>query len=561
MWNKFVAFSEGKDQVIAKLSPDITVDNNFDTRGLDEALAAIGADQLFVLEGEVSRFITLAKEMKSEAYVGIAIAEVRDASVEVVLSEHDMLASMVVTGAHKGAPLKGPQIVHALAKAHVTKGINKLALKKVLILSHQLKPGETFTQAVAKGKDPIQGSDAKFVPLVEDPTKQILAPKETSEGGKVDMLNLGETISVAENEPLLKRIPATKGVPGITVQGKPIVPKPGKDAVLKAGKGTKISPDDPNILLAAMPGMPVLKDKGAEVEDAICLPTIGVSTGHVKFKGNVVVLGNIESDMVVRTTGSLTVGGFIESANVQAQGDINVAKGIIGHNVSEDEDRSCVVKSGGTITANYAQFSELQAANDIHLAVYCMNSEVRCGHNLVVCDSSEKQGTLSGGRAKVGENVICVNLGVEGDTPTHVHAFARFQTFKDRQAKLKEQYTQAQESTMAMVRKELEFKKIPKSERTPEQEENLESEKAIANAHLEKVKNARDTHEQELEVALEETKITAKNKVYSHVTVQFGEEKVTTKRSHGPSYFSFNQFEIKFSSMLGDEDVGQEEEL
>ncbi|MDC5856726.1 DUF342 domain-containing protein [Vibrio europaeus] len=558
MWNKFVAFSEDKEQVVAKLSPDITVDNNFDTRGLSEVLSEIGAGELFVLEDEVTRFINFAKEMKSEAYVGIAIAEVRDATVEVVLSEHDMLASMVVTGAYKGKPLKGPQIVHALAQAHVTKGINKLALKKVLVMSHQLKAGETFTQAVAKGKNPTQGVDAKFVPLVEDPTKQVLAPKASDEDGKVDMLNLGETITVAENDPLMKRLPATKGKPGITVQGKIIPPKPGNDSVLKAGKGTKVSPDNPNLLIAEVSGMPILKERGVDVEDALCLPTIGVSTGHVKFKGNVVVFGNIESDMVVRTTGSLTVGGFIESADVQAQGDIEVAKGIIGHNVSEDEKKSCVVKSGGSITANYAQFSELQAANDITLAVHCMSNELRCGHNLVVCDANEKQGTLSGGSAKVGGKVTCVNLGVEGDTATHVHAFARFQMFKDRQAKLKEQYTQAQEATMDMVRKELEFKKIPKSERTPEQEEQLEADKSSANAHLEKVKNVRDTHEQELEVALEESIIEVKNKVYTHVMVQFGEEKVTTKRVHGPSIFNFNQFEIKFSSMLEEEDVGQE---
>ena len=136
-----------------------------------------GADEYKLLDDEVARFINLAKEMKSEAYIGISIAEVQDATVEVVLSEHDMLASMVVVGAYKGKPLRGPQIVQALAQAHVTKGINKLALKKVLVMSHQLKAGETFTQPVAKGKNPVQGVDAKFVPLVEDPTKQVLAPQ------------------------------------------------------------------------------------------------------------------------------------------------------------------------------------------------------------------------------------------------------------------------------------------------------------------------------------------------------------------------------------------------
>lgn len=558
MWDKFVAFSDDNSQVIAKLLSDITVDSNFDTRGLNEALAAIDASDLYLSEEAVTKFINYAKEMKSEAYVGVAIAQVRDASIKIELSEQDMLASMIVTGPYRGKPLRGPQIVQALAEAHVTKGINKLALKKVLVMSHQLKPGETFTQPIAKGKDPIQGTDAKFIPLVDDPTKQILAPKESSPGGKVDMLNLGETINVAENQPIMKRVPATKGTPGLTVQGKPIPPKPGSDAELKVGKGTIISPDDPNILIAEVAGMPILKERSADVENALCLPTIGVATGHVKFKGNVVVLGDIESDMVVRVTGSLTVGGFIESADVQVQGDIEVAKGIIGHNVSENEKKSCVVKSGGSITANYAQFSELQAANDIKLSVHCMSNELRCGHDLVVCDASEKQGTLSGGRAKVGGKITCVNLGVEGDTATYVHAFARFQMYKDKKAKLKDQYSQAQEGTMNMVRKELELKKIPKSERTPEQEQKLEQDKQAANEYLEKVKAVRDNHDNELEIALEEAVVEVKGKVYSHVTVQFGDEKVMTKRSHGASVFTFNQFEIKFTSMFEEDDVEQQ---
>lgn len=558
MWDKFVAFSEDNRQVIAKLTPEIVVDNNFDTRGLDDALSAIGADELFLIEDEVLRFINFAKEMKSEAYVGLVIAEVRDASVEVVLTDHDMLASMVITGAYKGSYLKGPQLVQALAQAHVTKGINKLALKKVLVVSHQLKAGETFTQPVAKGKNPVQGKDAKFVPLVKDPTKQVLAPKESAEDGKVDMLNLGETITVSENEPLMKRVPATKGTAGMTVQGKVIPPKPGDDALFKECKGTKVSPDDPNLLLADASGMPIIKERGVDVEDALCLPTIGVSTGHVKFKGNVVVLGDIESDMVVRATGSLTVGGFIESADVQVQGNIEVAKGIIGHNVSEGEQKSCVVKSGGSITANYAQYSELQAADDIHLSVHCMSNELRCGHDLVVSDASEKQGTLSGGHAKVGGKITCVNLGVEGDTATSIQAFARFQMYKERQTKLKEQYNQAQEQTMDIVRRELEFKKTPKAERTEEQATKLEADKQATNAHLEKVKHARDHNEQELEVGLSTYTVEVKNKVYTHVTVQFGEEKVVTKRVHGASIFSFNQFEIKCSSMFEEEDLEQE---
>ncbi len=551
MWGKFVALTEDNQGVIAKLTPDIQIDGSFSNKGLLEALHKINADNFYVDEDEVNRFLNCAKEGKSEAFVGITIAQVRDASVKVVVSEQNMLASMVVTGAYRGKPLNGPQIVQALANAGVTKGINKLALKKVLAVSRQLKPGENYTQAVAVGKNPVNGRDAKFVPLVKDVTKQVLAPRKDAEStDKVDLLNLGETITVGENDPLMKRIPATKGTPGISVLGESVAPIAGKNSPLKAGKGSYIASDNPDVLLASISGMPIIKANSVDVEDALYLPNVGVATGHVKFKGNVIIAGNIESDMIVRATGSVTVGGFIESADVQAQGDIDVGKGIIGHTVSEGEEYSCIVKSGGNIRANYAQYSKLQAGQNIELAVHSLNNELRCGLHLFVHDTAERQGTLSGGKAQVGGKIICVNLGVEGDTATYIHGFARFQQYKDRQAKLKEVYRTAQEGTMQIIRKELEFKKKPKSERAEEEELLLERQKQQANQKLEKAKQARDDLNIEFEQALADNGIEIKGKVYTHVTVQFGTEKVTTRRVHGPTTFTFNQYEIKCSSLL-----------
>ncbi|WP_260262094.1 DUF342 domain-containing protein [Vibrio intestinalis] len=557
MWSDIVARSEDEQQVIAQLPKELTLSADFDQTGLVDVLRDLGADKFFVIEEEVLRFLTLAKEGKSEGFQGIVIAEMRDAAVEMILTENDMLATMKVTGAYGGKPLSGPLLVHALAKSTVTKGINKLALKKVLAVSQKLAPGEEFSQAVAAGKNPVHGRDARFVPLVKDASKQVLAPVEDATG-KVDMLNLGETISVAVGQPLMRYEPPTKGTPGITVQGHAIPATEGKEGVLKEGKGSAFSEKDQNVLVATVAGMPILHERSVDVDEVLVVPSIGVATGHVRFKGSVIVRGNIESDMVVRATGTITVGGFIESADVQAQGDIEVAKGIIGHNVSDDEQKSCVVKAGGTIKANYAQFSFLQAGHNIDLSVHCLNNEIRCGNQLTVSDEPGRQGTLSGGLAKVGGKVVCVNLGVEGDTPTHVHAFARYQMHKDRQAKFKEQYELAQEATMNVIRKEIEFKKLPKAERSEEKQDEIDKTKVAANTRLEKVKGARDEHAEEFERLLEENIIEVKSKVYTHVTVQFGDEKVVTKRVHGASLFTFNQFEIKCSSMFDDQLLEEE---
>ncbi|EKO3978385.1 DUF342 domain-containing protein [Vibrio fluvialis] len=556
MWKDFITLSENKKSVVAQLPAGKEIDKTFSATGLAEALAEIGARKYRVLDDSVTRFVNCARELKGEAYEGIVVAEMRNAVVEVVLSEQDMLASMVVTGAYGGRGLHGSELVHALAQSHVIKGINKLALKKVLLMSNTLKPGEIFTQPVAQGKEAVQGQDAQFIPLVDDVTKRVLAPKERKSNEKIDMRNLGETITVGENEAVMRRKPATKGEPGFTVQGKIIPPKPGNDSALVAGKGTIISPDDPNLLLASQSGMPIIKGKTIDVDNALCLNNVSVATGHVKFKGCVVIAGDVEPGMIVRATGSVTIGGFVESADVQAQGDIEVGKGIIGHTVTDGEDKSCVVKSGGSIKANYAQYSALQASENIQLAVHSMSNDVRCGADLIVLDGSEKQGTLSGGSAKVGGKIVCFNLGVEGDTATNIEAFARFGWYKERIAKHKEQYKLTQEETMDVIRRELEFKKRPKAQRTEEEEHTIDEQKAQTSDRMEKVKMALEMLNEEFEQMLETNTVEAKGKVFTHVTIQYGDERVTTKRVHGPSVFTFNQYEIQMSSKLDEEDIG-----
>ncbi|ARP39676.1 FapA family protein [Vibrio syngnathi] len=554
MWDSIVTLSEDKKQVMACLPSGFVVNASFDNKTLPTTLEALNASNYFIFEEEILRFVTLAKEGKGEAYKGILIAEVRNSSVAVELSDDEMLASLVVTGAYNGQALRGSDIIHCLAQAHITKGINKLALRKVLMMSSKLKPGEKFTQPVAKGSPPVKGKDAKFSALVEDITNQVLKPRSKDEG-KIDMRDLGETITVGQNDPLMKRTPATKGIAGFTVQGRIIPPLPGQDSLIKPGKGTHISPDDPNLLLSSSSGLPIIKERSIEVDDALCVSNVDVSTGHVKFKGNVFVSGNIEPGMIVKATGSITVGGFIESAEVQAQGDIKVAKGIIGHTTKEDEPKSCKVLSKGSITASYAQNTELQTANDILLNLHSMSNDIRCGNNLIVMDTLKKHGTLSGGEAKVGGKVECVFLGVEGDTATKVHGFARYDGYQKKIAQLKEIYKHAQEQTMDVIRQELEFKKRPKAERSEEKALEIEQQREKNNQAIENTKSQLDTLEAEFETNLAECTVEAHEKVYTRVSVLFGDEMVTTKRTHGGSVFSFNQYEIQCSFKMEKEDL------
>lgn len=559
MWQNLLSIDDGKKKVIATFNDKIKLEQRLSKAGLSDALLDLGASRFYLFEEELDRFIELVNNQDKEAYSGILIAEQRNAVVTTRVSEDKMLAHMVVIGPYGGRGLRGSELIHALAQEHITKGINKLALKKVLQISQSLKPGEEYTQAIAQGKKPVSGHDARIKPLVPDVTKQILAPRIDDDSAKVDMRNLGETINVEAKTCVLEREPPTTGIAGFTVQGEEIPPLPGKDFPLKVGKGTEVDPNNPNRLIASISGMPLIKDGTVHIENALCMESISVMTGHVKFKGCLLVTGNIEAGMVVRATGSITVGGFIESADVQAQGDIFVKKGIIGRTLlNEGVAKSCTVKSGGTIKANYAQYSSLQAHDDIHLAIHSLSNDIRCGGNLTVLDSRIQNGTLSGGSTKVGGKIICYNLGLEGDIPTYVECFACYLPMKARIEQLREKYLATQDKTMQFVRKELEFKKRPKAERDEHTQTEIEEQKRIANEEMLIAKNTLEAASSELEERLITNTIEVKKHVYTHVTVRFGDEKVLTKKEHGSSTFSFNQYEISCKSSLIESDIGGE---
>lgn len=97
MWKEILEFTPDRQQVLAKLGAQ-TAAKELNRTELPMVLAQIGVGKLFILDEAVTRFINSVKEGKRAAFEGIVIAEVRNATVSVVLGEKEMLASMVVTG-------------------------------------------------------------------------------------------------------------------------------------------------------------------------------------------------------------------------------------------------------------------------------------------------------------------------------------------------------------------------------------------------------------------------------------------------------------------------------
>lgn len=551
MWDSLLTLIQDDNVVVLRFPDNFQPDAEPTLKGFKHSLEEMGANGFFFDEKIISSIIHDMKSGMITNHQNRQIAERRDAEVFIALEERDMKATMAVVGAYGGRDVQSSDVIAALTSMEVTRGISKNALKKVMVLSRNLAAGEKISLLVAKGKEPIDGEDASFEPLVDDFREQALQPQEKEgEEDKVDMRDLGETITVNEGDELIRRIPPTKGDDGFTVKGEPIPATPGKNIKLRAGKGAGISPNDPELVVATTSGMPWINKDGADVDNALCLNAVDISTGHVKFKGSVIVSGDIAADMIVRATGSVTVGGFIESADVQAHGDVIAMKGIIGHQVEDGEEHTCFVKAGGKITAKFVQSANLQASGDIELGLHSIQSFVKSKNAVTVMDKTGRNGSIVGGEVYAGSTITTVNLGATAGTETLVKAFTRFDKYKENIADLNSKYKAAQETTMKVVRAEMDLAKIPKSERTQEQTERVKNMKEDSNKEIASAMNRFQSAEEELRKQLNENVVKVTERVYPKVTIQYSDEQVTTKREHSPCRIYFNEYEIKIDPIV-----------
>lgn len=357
------------------------------------------------------------------------IAELRNAQLSIQTSDDHMEAEASVVIAEGGKAIDKAAILHQLRETRVTTGIRRQAIEQIIALQKKRKPGSSFDVMIARGRAPKHGDNARFKPLVEDARKRILRPQERGDG-TVDMRDLGKQISVKVGTIILEKIPPTKGQPGFTVYGESIPANDGEDKDLKAGKGTEVNADNPNQLVATQKGMPSFIDNTAEVDEILTMQNVDVSTGHVDYEGSVIITGSVGEGMRVKATGDITVGGYVDSAQLSAGGNITIAKGCIGHQLEADDEEddenfstlSTRVVAAGSIWVSYAQYSMLIGKHGVIVDKQLTHCHVITQGALCVGGEGKNAiGKLIGGVVETTSNVFTGQLGAPAGTKTRIY--------------------------------------------------------------------------------------------------------------------------------------------
>ncbi|MFA7243185.1 MAG: FapA family protein [Sulfuricellaceae bacterium] len=386
-----------------------------DRAGLVKIIEAAGYGGLFLFEPALAQLV-MQYAVTTEHFT-LEIGEARDATATVEIAHDKMSAYLSVTPPCGGRALTRDGVAHALAQKHVVSGILEENIRSALAA------GKVANKLVARGRAAVDGKDGQLLCLVAMYQDHQPCFDEHSVANYRD---LGGIATVRKGERLMQRIPATPGQSGENVLGQAVPAKPSKDMIFATHlKGVARDPENPDILLAATSGQPVLVKNGITVEPVVEVPAIDLSSGNLTVEGSVNVIGDICEGMTVKASGDIHVGGTVEAATLVAGGDVVIKGGIIGHAPSRDHPNAkppsiARVSCGGTCSAHFVENACVEAGDSILVEQFAMQSKLAALNQIVVGKPGTGAGRIIGGLTEATLLVQAGTIGSDAGIHTRV---------------------------------------------------------------------------------------------------------------------------------------------
>ncbi|MBR9728338.1 DUF342 domain-containing protein [Shewanella intestini] len=476
------------------------------------------------------------------------IANRKDGKVSIEVSDDKMSASMTLTSAWGGTEVTLTTVLKTLKEHNIKMGLSKPKILALIQSLAILPPGETRTGNMAKGKPAINGKNAYLVRKVPLARERLLQPQERADGS-VDMRNLGSMITVKPNDILMVKHPVTEGVEGYNVHGDKLLPTQGKDVALIVGDGTAIAKNNPHHLLAIKSGQPVETQQGMQVDDTLQIKNVDVNYGHVNFQGSVLITGDVQEGMHVKATGDVTVMGFVDSANIEAKGDVIVSKGIIGRQIKESE-LSTTIKAKGQICAQFVQYSHLEADGNILVTKQLLHSQSYSKQTITVSDKQARRGDIVGGRAQAAKGIHAVAFGATAGTKTELYCAMDKELLK---SQLKELEQSVKSLVVVGLDLEARLRKLPPKAQWQTDPGMIEQVQMML-TQKKKISAERAKEEQQQQEVLNEVNgyfnhyyIQASKHIFTNVEINLSKAKHRTHREHGPCIVKNINNEVQFN--------------
>lgn len=251
---------------------------------------------------------------------------------------------------------------------------------------------------LAEGQEPRHGRDAyieyKF-------NTDIKARPTLKDDGGVDFFQLNIINHVRKGDLIAVLHKEDYGDNGFDLLGGVIKPKSVKKEILKFGRNIAIS-EDKCSLYSEVDGHVDLVDGKVFVSDIMMVENVDISTGDISYEGNVQVNGNVCSNFTIRARGNVEVRGVVEGAEIYADGNVTIARGVNGMTKG-------IIRAGGNVVAKFIENANVEARGYIETDSI-LHSRVAAGTEVHV---GGKRGFITGGHVSATNLVEVKTLGAE----------------------------------------------------------------------------------------------------------------------------------------------------
>src|SRR3989339_816083 len=266
----------------------------------------------------------------------------------------------------KGAMFTSTMITAALHENHVSSGILESVIQDV-VNSVNANGEPVADLVIARGQPAIHGSNGKIEYFFA--TGGSLKPKH-KEDGSVDFKELSIIITAAEGQELARLHPPTKGTPGHDITGKELSAMDGSPLKLPAGPNTGAHAHNPDILIALKSGNVSVKGSLVEVSEGYSINgDVDFSTGNIHYGQSVHIRKDIKSGFDVIVGGDLDIGGIVEDAKINAQGNVLIKQGFLGSGKGE-------IVANGSVNVGFIRNQTIKAKGDVVVAKEAINAHI-----------------------------------------------------------------------------------------------------------------------------------------------------------------------------------------
>ncbi len=281
--------------------------------------------------------------------------------------------------------------------------------KQLNLIKECIRKGSTDSEHIvlARGKDPIAGTNAylKF--------KMEIGPiaGELLKDGSIDFRERKIMVPVSAGQVIASKIPATRGIPGVTVLGDRIAQRPGLDIEVETTDDAVYSPESLEVSATSDGVLSVVRDNVIRVCNKQEIQgDIEYSTGNIESRSSLVIHGSVFPSFQVKTGGDLEIRGSVMSTQISSLSNIIIKGGIIGN-------ASSVIASGD-VDINFIEQGQIRCEGNCVIRKQCYYSHISAGGNIRCREHS----AIVGGELISEGNISLGDAGATGADPAFIAA-------------------------------------------------------------------------------------------------------------------------------------------